>query len=369
EVLIPPMMQFTADFTIAALQLTGLPVYREALYFYIPSGSWRIVEGCSGLRYLIASVALGCLYAYLTFHSIKRRLLFIAASIIVPVIANGLRAYMIVMIAHLSGMKLALGVDHYIYGWVFFGVVMLLLFWVGSFWREDDKPGTDATNEVGAVKNNTKGLGLSAVLAVIGVTAVWPAYAAYLEHNVSDVADIALRIPAAAGGWQLHPKPVSDWEPRYLGTDTHLMQTYTKNGHVVSLYLGYYRHQRQGAELINSQNIMIRQKHPVWGNIGEIKRKLDEVPFAVRQTRLRSPDVRLLVWDWFWIAGQYTIDPRYAKLLEARQKLLQRPDDDAAIIISAPYDEKPELAAEVIREYIRDMLPSIEASLHDVAHR
>ncbi len=44
---------------------------------------------------------------------------------------------MIVMIGHLSDNRLAVGVDHLIYGWVFFGVVMLLLFWIGSFWQED----------------------------------------------------------------------------------------------------------------------------------------------------------------------------------------------------------------------------------------
>src|SRR5690606_22417596 len=90
--------------------------------------------------YLIASITLGALYAYLTYRSWKRRLLFVIAAMIVPVFANGGRAYMIVMIAHLSDMKLALGVDHYIYGWVFFGLVMLLLFWIGSFWREDEQP-------------------------------------------------------------------------------------------------------------------------------------------------------------------------------------------------------------------------------------
>jgi exosortase A len=140
EFLIQPLMGVTADFTVAMLRLTGIPVYREGLFFSIPSGDWSVVEGCSGLRYLIASVTLGVLYAYLTYRSWKRRLLFSLAAIIVPIFANSGRAYMIVMIAHLSDMKHALGVDHYIYGWVFFGIVMLLLFWIGSFWREDDQP-------------------------------------------------------------------------------------------------------------------------------------------------------------------------------------------------------------------------------------
>jgi hypothetical protein len=64
---------------------------------------------------------------------------------VVPVIANGLRAYMIVMIGHLSGMALATGVDHLIYGWLFFGLVMFIMFWIGSYWREDTAAAPAAT--------------------------------------------------------------------------------------------------------------------------------------------------------------------------------------------------------------------------------
>ena len=146
EALIPPLIDFTADFTVTALQLTGIPVYREGSFFTIPSGNWSVVEACSGLRYLIASFTLGALYAYLTYRSLKRRLIFIALSVIVPIIANGVRAYLIVMTGHLSDMSLAVGIDHLIYGWVFFGLVMLLLFWAGSFWREDGRISQSALN-------------------------------------------------------------------------------------------------------------------------------------------------------------------------------------------------------------------------------
>ena len=59
---------------------------------------------------------------------------------VVPIIANGMRAYMIVMIGHLSGMKLATGVDRLIYGWLFFGLRMFIMFWIGRYWREDELP-------------------------------------------------------------------------------------------------------------------------------------------------------------------------------------------------------------------------------------
>ena len=121
EFLLPVLMEYTANFTVTALRLSGIPVYREGLQFVIPSGSWSVVEACSGVRYLIASFMIGTLFAYLNYRSTRRRLVFMGVSIVVPILANWLRAYMIVMLGHLSGNTIAVGVDHLIYGWLFFG--------------------------------------------------------------------------------------------------------------------------------------------------------------------------------------------------------------------------------------------------------
>lgn len=143
--LVPPLMDFTADFTVHAVQLTGVPIYRDGLQFELPTGRWSVAEACSGVRYLIASVALGTLYAYIMYRHMWRRLAFVGIAIVVPIVANGLRAYMIVMIGHLSGMEHAVGIDHLIYGWIFFGVVIFLMFWIGALWREDDAPSTTSS--------------------------------------------------------------------------------------------------------------------------------------------------------------------------------------------------------------------------------
>ncbi|MFA9219003.1 MAG: exosortase A, partial [Sphingomonadaceae bacterium] len=120
EVLIPPMIEFTARFTVFALQCSGLPVFRDNNHLILSSGSWDVVEACSGLRYLMASLALGALFAHLNYHSNARKLAFLGVSLLLPVLANGVRAYLIVMLGHLSDMRLAAGVDHLIYGWLFF---------------------------------------------------------------------------------------------------------------------------------------------------------------------------------------------------------------------------------------------------------
>lgn len=374
EFLIPHMMNFTADFVVAALRLTGIPVYREGTFFTIPSGQWSVVEGCSGLRYLIASFTLGSLYAYLTYRSTKRRLIFAALSLIVPVFANGMRAYLIVMIAHLSDMKLALGVDHLIYGWVFFGIVMMLLFWIGAIWREDqeDRPrGGVASAPGGAgapVPNRTFFL---AGIAFIAVAALWPAYAAHRDSRPVMAGGLVVRLPDSSNGWVRQDAPLSDWQPRYLAPDAYAMQTYRKDGMAVSLYVGYYRTQRKGAELITSQNYMVMQKHPVWSNVGEKPRAIslrgrDE---TIQQTLLRSPDKRLLVWNWNSLGGTYTVNPYLAKLLLAKERMLGQQDDGAAIIIAAPYEDTPEPAAMALQAFIRDMLPAIQESIVRVSRQ
>ncbi|MCX8115032.1 MAG: exosortase A, partial [Burkholderiaceae bacterium] len=136
DAFVPYLIEWTADATVLALKLTGVPVYREGNNFAIPSGQWSVIDACSGIRYLVASLMAGALFAYLVYESVWRRTAFIAASVVVPIVANWLRAYFIVLIGHLSGNELAVGVDHLVYGWIFFGFVMLLLFSIGARFRE-----------------------------------------------------------------------------------------------------------------------------------------------------------------------------------------------------------------------------------------
>jgi len=361
EAFLPRLMDWTAEFTVGALRLSGIPVYREGNFFTIPSGQWSVVEACSGLRYLIASLTVGALFAYLNYQRMWKRVLFVALAIVVPIVANFLRAYMIVMIGHLSNMKLAVGVDHFLYGWVFFGIVIGLLFWLGSFWR-DAVPSIEqeATRElhgypVSSAASVALGVG---VLAAVGV---WPLYAAHLDSVAGGRGPVLLANPQPESGWMIDPAATLDWRPRYIGAAASSFEVYRKDGRAVALYIGYYRNQRAGAELVNSIN---RVDPPSWRNVGAASRtETFGEAVELRETHLRSGSTRLLVWEWYRIGRTELINPYIAKAVLARDRLLGRSDDSAVIIVAAQYDERPELAAETLREFGRQMRPALLAAL------
>lgn len=361
EAFLPYLMSWTADFTVAALSLTGIPVYREGTFFTIPSGQWSVVEACSGLRYLIASITIGTLYAYLTYQRWWKRAVCVAFSVLIPIGANFVRAYTVVMVGHLTNMKYAVGLDHIIYGWLFYGVVMLSFFWIGSYWR-DPSPSAQASDRVepGVAKATPAAV---AVAGLVALAAVWPLYAAYLDRPGVD--RVGFAAPAGAAGWVLEAGPEPAWSPEYVGPVATILVRYRKGERSVWLYCAHFRNQRQGAELVSSHNSLAGGHDSAWSVIGTAARaqSLRSEDVKVRETRLRSAGRRLLAWDWYWIAGRNVGDPYLAKALLARDKLLGRGDASSAIVIAAPYEARPEEAAETLRAFLGDMLPAVEAAI------
>jgi exosortase A len=372
EALVPTLMDLTADITVKLLRITGIPVYREGTLFSIPSGNWSVVEACSGIRYLIASLTLGLLYAYLSYRSMIRRLAFIALAVCFPIIANGLRAYMIVMIGHLSDMKLAVGVDHLIYGWIFFGVIMLIMFWIGSFWREPGRMDAELPSHSSKISSDRVEGGRFARTAVIAalVAAFWPARAAYIESlGGKATTPVEIELPKAIGSWQT-VEAFTEWVPGYAGSDATVRAYYRSGADTVGLYVMYYRYQEQGGELINSQNVLVLPSdRRVWKMLEEKSRdvRLLGAPVKVLQGKLHSPYQRLLTWRWNWISGRYTANAYVGKLLEAKDKLLGVVRDGAAVIAFTPYDEDIQPASEVLQRFVDDALPSLELSLNRAA--
>lgn len=134
---VPALQSLTARMVDIGLDWTGIPHYVDDLLIDIPEGTFYVAEACAGLRFIIAALAFGALYAFVMFRSPWRRLAVMVLALVVPVVANGFRAFGLVVIGHIEGSAAAVEADHVIYGWGFFSVVLLLLIAAGLPFRED----------------------------------------------------------------------------------------------------------------------------------------------------------------------------------------------------------------------------------------
>lgn len=369
EQFITPMMYMTADFVIAAIELTGIPIYSEGTFFTLPSGSWSVVEGCSGVRYLIASIALGTLYAYMTYSSYVKRSVFILASIVAPIVANWVRAFIIVMLGHFSGMKLATGVDHLIYGWVFFGFVLFIMFWVGSYWSDDED-----NNSVIEIKNliqeKTARFSLILISGVLLIS-IGPLMDYRIKQHAQQGAEQTFTIQAFENSQQVKSETISiEWTPQYINPSAHYQAEYiasSQSGNTASedktgLYLAYYAVQQQDSELVNSQNIMIPQKHPVWKQLRQEKHtiSIQNQLETVLETHLSSDRNDILIWHWNVIAGKVIINSYEAKLTEALNKLSGNNQGEYAMVVYTQF-EKNDLqeSREKLQKFVNDITPAV----------
>lgn len=373
QALVPILMAYTAEALHWLLQLTGIPVYRDGMFFSLPSGNWSVAEACSGIRYLIASFCLGCLFAYLNYHSTFKRLLFVLLSILVPIIANGLRAFLIVMLGHWSNMTLAVGVDHLIYGWLFFGVVMCVLFVVGARWQ-DSSSETDETKAISPTPMFSNAARFPLILGVglvMFVLLLWPVWLNYSDGKGRATHDVALFADSATirmSHWEPSENSSWKWQPTMLNADASYHQAFVHEGisdsgepeqHknvVVDSY--YFSDQRQGHEVVNAGNRLHNGEFPQWRLVRSrlVTANISNLPsFDMTEAVMTTGGRSLLVWQWYQIGRHFTANHYRAKWYEVTEKLLR--GDGRAVVYTFSTQIEGDVNArgvEVARGSLRD---------------
>jgi len=362
--LVPHMIDYTADFVVAALRLSGIPVYRDGTNFVIPSGSWSVVSGCSGMRYLMATVTVGVLFAHLNYRSPWRKIAFVGVAIGVAFVANWIRAYGIVMIAHFSNMTLALGVDHYVYGWVFFGIIIFLLMLIGSTFS-DRSQASDPVAGPPLPTVVSRGL-LPGLLALLCVTFMWPVAVRVMAAHAPVIVQQATAIKDAFGEPDA-AVPNLGWTPHYVG------EPQIVNGGLVAAdmqagwQVGWYSQQKQGAELIHAGNQLVREKYEPWRQRSRDIRATgaNAVPRVVETVlRARESERLILVWQWYWTGGQATVSALGSKLLGVASQLRGQGNPGASVLIYAVVDGDDGL--DHARQYLEAELTRVAPRVHAV---
>jgi EpsI family protein len=345
------------------VKLTGIPVYQEGFNFILPSGNWSVVEECSGVRYLIATVTLGIVYSYITYASLKKRLVFTFFAIITPIIANSLRAFIIVLLGHFSGMTIATGADHLLYGWVLFGIIIITIFYIGSFWRDSEEEfDKSVPAPAPAISTTSPVIYLVAGLAVISTLPYMLHQANSLNKNPSGPMEL-LHDASELGHWhRTDNDPV--WNPIVYQPDHLLSAGYSSNLGEVQLDIGYFLSQREGHETVSSNNKLVNQYGGTWKIVtASVSSTTDS---SINESVIMAPGHKLLIWQWYRIGELQTHDPYLAKIYEAYMRLAKGRNDGAYITLSTVLSYDKDIARTRLSSFYNQSVGIINHGLDEL---
>ena len=199
---VPSLQSLVVRFSTLGLDMFGIPNVSNGVVIEIPEGIFVVHQACSGLRFLIATLAFGTLYACIMYTSLIRRASFIGFSLAAAILGNCVRVLGTIVIAHFIGNAQAVEADHILWGWLFYVIIGTVLVAVGWVFRQEQAQPTINDDRAWS-DQGSKSRRIAAVAVVLLAFAMIPrAGAAYLEdlgkYNSPTLATELPQIPGCA---------------------------------------------------------------------------------------------------------------------------------------------------------------------------
>lgn len=340
--LIPWLMQVTAVVATHMLAWSGVPIHRTEMTLSIPQGHFLVAKACGGLGYAITGLALGVVYAYLTYTRWWKRVVAIAAFLVLPILANGVRVYLTIGVSYLTDMRFGPGYEHVTFGRIFFVVVMLAMFYVGQRWRDavDVPAPSTATHDAVHVRWQAY-WPVAALTAALIAAQLYLAIALARAGDRIRAAETMFALPEAAAGWRTD-RSARPWRPSYSGAAVENSATYRDgSGRNLDAYLGIYGPGGSGGgEMISSENRILPDE--------------DRYLYATKRRRLvlgGGQELRVneqvsshvgngyVIWHWFVVGPRTTTQPFLVKAYEAVEFLTNDPQVEMVVTLATPADD------------------------------
>ena len=331
----PPLQDVTVAMVMPMLHLAGVPASVDGVLIHAGRYYFEVAEACSGAKFVIAMIAYGVLVANVCFTSWRRRAAFMAVCVVVPVLANGLRAFGTIYAAHLTSVRAATGLDHIVYGWIFFALVMAGVMAAAWRWfdRSPDAPAFDPA-ALSAVPRWRVETIVAAALSV-AVAGFFPAW----SHAVAGrAAPLPARIDLpVVPGWTRAPVDVAmPWQPFHPGADHQLFGRYRDAaGNPVDMAVAAYAGQAEGRKLAAFGTGALREADR-WVRVADLPGLDGGRAIRIVAAAPGGTTVERIVVTWYRVGTVMTGDERRVKIATMKDRLSGGSQTAVALHLSAP---------------------------------
>ena len=346
ETLVPFLQMATARSVVTLLNVAGVTSTLDGAMIETAAGRFHIAEACAGLNFLLAALMIAYVYACQVLRSAGSRSAFILIALTIALVANYLRVFFLILIAELSGMRLAIGPDHLVIGLLFYGLVFFILFWLGG---KMNKPG-GVGGEHAPVSARRSWRGAIAGLAFVPI--IFAALYAHLVINVTPPTGIAHIAPINAPGWRILSGP-QNWAPT-IKADRMRIYTYDNTGERIYLAIAGFTHDRRQREIVNDTNKPAAENWRRLSNVTEILSVFGAAR-PVSLDILAGPERRrLITLTAYWRGETIYTNKASFKFAQMKDKLQGRNPPGGIIVIAADYASNPLEGLNRIRNFTGD---------------
>jgi EpsI family protein len=357
-----------------ALNLLGVPVYRESYFLHLPGVTLEVADLCSGINSLFALFALGSMYVYLLPLRPGWRIGLALTTIPFAALVNILRIILFGALAHYVGPFVLRTLVHSSTGMITFFISLALFIGLAEFVQRkfhfarstqilpsletQRESAGDSTDSLKAKKFWLFTIAVAVLISTLGVFVS-------LGNPISVVLRKGLdSMPAQMGPYLLSQQLWS--EPyRDPNAEQALSRMYqAQDGMPVEFFVGYRSYQREGKRLLSPKLIFPHQWNFVSTEPGRV-----EISAATQVEGnwmlTQTANKKRLVLYWYQVGERtFSSDLRY-RLFQTKRLLVDGRSDAALIRIATAVGDNENLdrAKERIAQFVIQLHPRLSELL------
>lgn len=355
-----PFQLFSATIAANLLRFVKISVFQNSQYLELPNITLEVADACSGVRYLISTIALSIPLAFVTQKNWVRRVLLVIFAIVISIGANPLRITFIGMWSYYGKGDIH-GPIHIFQGYFIYVVGLIFLFLVAWVFYEIPsvnekhfhKQERTMPDDVSNIHKFNQAWLMSVIilLALGGYLHLFKPKPVHLKASLYG-------LPSTIGEWK-DAGMGDDVKPLSIpGADFEIARVYRNaSGREVKLQITYFESQAHDKKLIYYKFKMLSD------NSEEISIQNDSKDtIRINKTLFRDSAHDSLILYWFDLNGRIVANNYKAKFITAIDGLIHKRTNGAIIIISTILTNPDEMQSafndEV--EFVQKILPILD---------